>query len=56
MQEVAKILSTPEMKERLVNEIGADPVGDTPAQFSAVIQSDLARWSKIVRERGLKVE
>jgi len=54
--EVVKILATPEMKERFLTTIGGDPVGGTPEQFAADIKSDIARWAKIVRGSGIKLE
>ncbi len=54
--EVTKILSAPEMKERFLTTIGGDPVGGTPEQFAADIKADIARWAKIVKESGLKLE
>ena len=54
--EVVRILATPEMKERFLTTIGGDPVGSTPEQFAADIKADIARWSVIVRESGIKVE
>ena len=54
--EVTRILATPEMKERFLTTIGGDPVGGTPEQFAADIKADIARWSVIVRESGLRIE
>ena len=54
--EVLKILATPEIKERFLTTIGGDPAGGTPEQFAADIKADIARWSKIVKETGLKIE
>ena len=54
--ETVKILATPEMKERFQTTIGGDAVGNTPAQFAADIKSDIARWGKIVRETGIKLD
>jgi tripartite-type tricarboxylate transporter receptor subunit TctC len=45
-------LKTPELKaalERLSNE----PLGGTPADFTAVIKGDLDKWSPIVNSLGL---
>jgi len=53
---VAKILAAPEMKERFLTTIGGDPVGGTPEQFAADIKADIARWAKIVRDSGLKLD
>src|SRR6476661_1653534 len=54
--EVVKILQAPEMKERFLTTIGGDPVGDTPEAFAATIKNDMARWAKIVKESGIKLE
>jgi tripartite-type tricarboxylate transporter receptor subunit TctC len=50
-----KALATPQVKERFAS-LGLQPVGDTPEQFGAVIRADLARWSKVIRSAGVKVE
>lgn len=53
--EVARILHTPEMKAFFANE-GADAVGNTPAEFAAIVKSETARWAKVVKAAGIKVE
>lgn len=37
-------------------ELGADPQFGTPAEFAAYVAADLAKWSKLAKEAGLKVE
>jgi tripartite-type tricarboxylate transporter receptor subunit TctC len=54
-QEVAKILRTPESKARF-NEVGLMPVGSTPEEFAVQIKADIDKWSKVVRDAGIKVE
>lgn len=54
--EVTKILAAPEMKERFLTTIGGDPVGGMPEQFAADIKADIARWARIVKDSGLKLE
>jgi len=51
----AKALATPLVRERFAS-LGVQPVGDTPEQFAAVIREDLARWSKVIKAAGIKVE
>jgi tripartite-type tricarboxylate transporter receptor subunit TctC len=53
--EMLKILSEPDIRERL-NALAFTPIGDTRAQFAAYIKSELAKWSKVVRESGAKAE
>lgn len=35
---------------------GADPGGNTPEEFARFIRDDQARWSKLMREAGIKPE
>ena len=51
--ELVKILATPEMKERLAG-LAVTPVGDSRAQFTAFIRAEIAKWSKLIREAGVK--
>jgi tripartite-type tricarboxylate transporter receptor subunit TctC len=54
-REVAKIIAQPDTKAKLL-AMGFDPVGNTPEQFSAYINAEIARWGKVVRDAKLKVE
>jgi tripartite-type tricarboxylate transporter receptor subunit TctC len=54
-QEVAKSLSTPAIKEKLLAQ-GAIPSGDTPAEFARHIEAEHAKWAKVVKESGAKVD
>jgi tripartite-type tricarboxylate transporter receptor subunit TctC len=43
------------MRQRLANE-GAIPVGNSPEQFGAFVQSEITRWGKVVKYSGAKPE
>lgn len=53
--EMARILVLPEVKERLAAD-GADAVGSRPEEFTAYIRSELAKWGKVVKSGGIKLE
>ncbi len=52
--EIVRFLNRPEVKERFLNT-GAEVVASSPAQFAATIKSDIAKWSKVIRDAGIKV-
>lgn len=54
-REIAAIVQLPDVKERLVSQ-GAEPVGSTPEQFKAFIQSETAKFGKIVQQAGVKLD
>jgi tripartite-type tricarboxylate transporter receptor subunit TctC len=53
-REVAEAINSPELKEKFAAQI-MQPVGNTPAEFKAQIDGDLARWTPVIREAGIKV-
>jgi tripartite-type tricarboxylate transporter receptor subunit TctC len=52
-QETARVLARPEVRDRLLN-VGAEPVGSTPAEFTGLIKADMAKWGKLIREAGIR--
>jgi len=50
--ELARILQSPQTRERL-EALGAEPIGDSPEQFAAVIAGDLVRWAKVVKDANI---
>jgi len=53
--EVAKWLATPEAKEKLSAQ-GANAAGGSPQDFTKHIQAETAKWAKVVKESGAKVD
>jgi tripartite-type tricarboxylate transporter receptor subunit TctC len=51
--EVAKILRTAEVRQELA-ALGAEPVGDTPDEFAGFLKADMARWGKIIQDKGIR--
>jgi tripartite-type tricarboxylate transporter receptor subunit TctC len=52
--ETSRVLNRPDMRERLAS--AGEAVTPGPEAFTALLKADHAKWGKIVRETGLKVE
>ena len=52
---VVKVLSLPDVRESLLAQ-GADPVGNSPAEFAAFMASEAAKWSKVIKAAAIRVE
>jgi tripartite-type tricarboxylate transporter receptor subunit TctC len=35
---------------------GLEPRASTPAEFSSLVEKEIAKWSKVVRDAGIKAE
>jgi len=53
--EAARGLNVREVKEKLLGQ-GLFVVANTPEQFAALLKSEIPRWTKVVKEAGLKPE
>jgi tripartite-type tricarboxylate transporter receptor subunit TctC len=53
--EVVKILKMPSVREQLAGQ-GAEPVGDTPEEFGRFTRAEIAKWAKIIKVSGAKIE
>lgn len=53
--EFVRALNAPDLRGRMV-DIGADPVGSTPEEYTAFIQSEIAKWAKVINAAGIKGE
>jgi len=53
--EMARILAMPEIVERLVNQ-GLEPFISNPEQFAALLQSDMAKFAKLIKDANIKAD
>lgn len=53
--EVQKILATQDVKDRLLAQ-GGFAVGGTPEQLAERVRADIAKWGKVVRAAGVRIE
>lgn len=50
-----KAINSPAVREKYL-AMGAEPVGNTPAQFTTFIKNEIAKWTKVVKDSGAKVD
>ena len=54
-QEIQRILQNVEIKERLATQ-GLEAVGGTPQQYEAHLRAELAKYARIVKSAGIRIE
>ena len=53
--EIVRIVSLPDIRERFI-AMGLEPVGSTPAELAARMRNDRAKWARVIRETGIRIE
>ena len=48
-------LKLPEVKARFAG-IGAEPIGSTPQQLAQHVEAEMAKWGRIIQERGIRAD
>ena len=51
----AKVMAMPEVHQRLL-EGGLDPIPGTPREFAEFIRAEIAKWSKVAKDVGARVD
>ena len=54
-RETSKAVAAPVVKERLAS-LGYEPVGSTPEQCDAQFKTEMAKWTRVIRDAGIKGE
>jgi tripartite-type tricarboxylate transporter receptor subunit TctC len=52
--EVVEAIKVPELRDKLAIQL-MEPVGNSPAEFRAVIEREIARWSPVIKAIDLKI-
>ena len=52
---ITRTVGTVDMKAKILEQ-GADPVTGTPEQVRAFVKSEVAKWGRVVRDVGIKLE
>ena len=53
--ELVKIFREPDVTKRF-NDQGVEVVASTPEEFAKLIQSEVAKWSKLIKEANIRIE
>ena len=54
-QAIVKVLSSPQARERYAN-VGAEIRYNTPEEFQAFVRAEIAKWAKVIRAAGIRVD
>ena len=54
-KEVASAMQSPDVQKRLAAE-GSEAVGSTPAEFAAHVRAEHEKWSRVIKQAGIKGE
>lgn len=52
--EIVKALAIPEIRRKF-DELGLEPVGNTPDEFLAIIRKETPEWAKLIKDAGIKL-
>jgi len=53
--EIVRALAEPDVRERIAG-LGAEPVGNTPAEFAAMQRSEALRWTRLAKEANIHAD
>jgi tripartite-type tricarboxylate transporter receptor subunit TctC len=54
-RDVSRIVNQPDNRERLTS-MGVDIIAGTPEEFAAYLRAEIARYTKVIKETGIKAE
>ena len=52
--EVVEAIRAPDVRDKLATQL-MEPIGNSPAEFRAVIEREVARWSPVIKAIDLKI-
>jgi tripartite-type tricarboxylate transporter receptor subunit TctC len=53
--ELVRVVALPDVKERMFG-LGMEVAGSTPEQLAALVTSDIAKWGKVIKASGVRVD
>ena len=52
-RDTVSILTMPDLRRKF-DELGLEPVGNTPMEFAAAIKTEISKWTKVIGEAGIR--
>jgi tripartite-type tricarboxylate transporter receptor subunit TctC len=53
-RETVRVLAMPDVRKKMA-DLGLDIIGNSPAEFAAVIKAETPAWAKIIKDAGIRV-
>jgi len=53
--EIVRVLAEPDVREKIAG-LGAEPVGNSPAEFAALQRAETVRWTRVAKEANIHVD
>jgi tripartite-type tricarboxylate transporter receptor subunit TctC len=50
---IVRAVNAPDLRARLLDQ-GAEPVGNTPEQYTAFVEREIVKWAKVIKAAGIK--
>ncbi len=50
---IVRAVNAPDLRARFLDQ-GAEPVGNTPEQYTAFIEREIAKWARVIKAAGIK--
>jgi tripartite-type tricarboxylate transporter receptor subunit TctC len=54
-REILKIVALPDVQQKMT-ALGFVTIANTPAEFAARLKSEFAKWAKVIKDAGIKIE
>ncbi len=54
--EIAKIKAQPDVRQRLLHELGVEPGIDSLEEFEAFLRDEVVKWAKVVKASGIRMD
>ena len=53
--ETVKAVALPELRAKFA-DLGMEGIGNSPAEFAALIKSEIPKWAKVIKDAGIKAD